>query len=82
MIFFASISIVAHALQISATLATSASQDIAARQETTFLILTPELGDTVGLTAVLRIWVAGTFNCVVVINTVERLIGPTRYDFT
>jgi hypothetical protein len=40
----------AHAFQISAALATSASQDIAARQETTFLILTPELGDTVGLT--------------------------------
>jgi hypothetical protein len=42
--------ILVHALQLSASLVTSATQTIAARQETTFLILTPELGDTVGLT--------------------------------
>lgn len=41
-----------HALQISASLVTSATRDIAARQESTFLVLTPELGDTIGLTQV------------------------------
>jgi hypothetical protein len=39
-----------HTLHVSAYSFTSATQTIAARQETTFLILTPELGDTVGLT--------------------------------
>jgi hypothetical protein len=44
------ICILVHALQILASLVTPATQDIAARQETTFLVLTPELGDTIGLT--------------------------------
>jgi hypothetical protein len=43
------ISTLIHALQIPASTVTSAAQHIAARQETTFQILTPELGDTVGI---------------------------------
>jgi hypothetical protein len=42
--------ILVHALRVSASLVSSATQDIAAPQQTTFLVLTPELGDTIGLT--------------------------------
>lgn len=42
--------ILVHVLHTSASSVTAAMKTIAARQETTFMILTPELGDTVGLT--------------------------------
>jgi hypothetical protein len=44
------VQILVHVLLISASSVTAATKTIAARQKATFMILTPELGDTVGLT--------------------------------